>query len=126
MTCVHLKICVFLLMFSLKNKRWYFLGFFFFGKKQSTHFGMSPIFGGRHFRAGTSPHMLYAAKKSTIFFNTTSAFLFIISYQRKINWNCKIIVFVILYFCSYLFIYFHFAICIVNYDTRMKMRQLKL
>lgn len=121
---MHLKICVLLLMFSLKKQE---MEYFFLEKNQSTHFGMSPIFGGRHFRAGTSPHMLYAVKKKkTIFFNTISAFPFIIFYQRKINWDCKIVVFVIRYFCPYLFIYFHFAIFIFNYDSRMKMRQLKL
>lgn len=28
-----------------------------------THFGISPIFGGRHFRGGTLPHTLHAGKK---------------------------------------------------------------
>lgn len=27
-----------------------------------THFGISPIFGGRHFRGGALPHTLHAAK----------------------------------------------------------------
>lgn len=114
----------FFLMFSFGNERWNFFRIFFLEKNQSTHFGMSPIFGGRHFRAGTSPHMLYAAKKKQYFL--TSTFLFIIFYQRKINRYCKTIAFVMRYFCPYLFIYFHFAMFIFNYDTRMKMRQLKL
>lgn len=54
-----------------------------------THFGISPIFGGRHFRGGTLPHTLHAGKKYFICYLRIFNILLIVFYPTFI-FTCNI------------------------------------